>query len=91
MRFYWDSTVQQMVDRKMAGQLRMDQIVVMAYRDTPDEIRALAVEELQYARTARARQLIVLGVESSCSVPESYVTFCQEGPTAMRQALQTLD
>lgn len=66
----------------------VDRAVLMDYRDHadgPDGIIAHASAELGYASASGGS--IVVAVETNCGVEPEKVTFCEEGPAALDEAL----
>ncbi|MBI4387017.1 MAG: hypothetical protein HY551_06515 [Elusimicrobia bacterium] len=62
----------------------VDRTTLMDYRDTSSQIISLASAELSYAQSIA--KPTTLGVETNCGVTPTYVTFCEEGASAMEQA-----
>ncbi|NOX63515.1 MAG: hypothetical protein GXP42_16450, partial [Chloroflexi bacterium] len=66
----------------------VDGATIMAYRDhadPPDGIIDHIANEMSYA--ASAGKKIVVGVETNCGLSPEKITFCEEGATALENAL----
>lgn len=63
----------------------VDRATIMDFRDTASRIIDYATNEMSYASTV-AKQ-ITIGVNTTCSSPLSYTTFCSDGATVMEQVL----
>ena len=67
---------------------RTDRVALMDYRDTASAIYTEAAKEVAYAKSKGKD--VVIGVETMCNVSPSYITFCQEGKTAIDTAFRTV-
>ncbi len=67
---------------------KVDSVAMMNYRDTSSRLISGAQSEIDYATKKGKR--VVVGVMSSCNVSDSSITFCDEGPTAMMNALNAV-